>query len=155
MTAERLRRYFDDNGVSYEEHEHEEVFTAQEVAAAEHVTGWRVAKPVMLRTGHDLAMAVVPAASEVDLAKVIAVVGSEVRLADEGEFADVFTDCDLGAEPPFGELYDIAVFVDERLTEEPELEFRACSHTRSMRISTEDYLRLAERTVADIATPAD
>lgn len=155
MTAERLRQYLDDNGISYDEHEHEEVFTAQEVAAAEHVTGWRLAKPVMLRTGDELIMAVVPAAAAVDLAKVAAVLGNEARLAQEEEFAEVFTDCDLGAEPPFGELYDVAVVVDERLTDEPEIEFRACSHTRSMRVSTEDFLRLGERTVADIGTPAD
>ncbi|MGH3443536.1 MAG: aminoacyl-tRNA deacylase [Nitriliruptorales bacterium] len=155
MTAERLRQYLDENGVAYEEHEHEEVFTAQEVAAAEHVTGWRVAKPVMLRMGDDLVMAVVPAAEQVDLARVTSVLGGEVRLADESEFGDVFSDCDLGAEPPFGELYDVAVVVDERLTDEPEIEFRACSHRRSMRLSTEDYLRVADRPVAAIGVPAD
>lgn len=148
---ERLESYLRENGVAFRVDWHPLAYTAQEVAAAEHVSGYLVAKPVMVRCGEEIVMAVVAAPYRLDLAKLQQVVGKPCRLAEESEFAPLFPDCEVGAQPPFGNLYGVRVYVDRRLTEDPEIVFRCGSHRETMRVAYTDFQRLVQPVVADLA----
>ena len=153
MPAAKVHALLEDHGVAYETHSHPRVVSAQRLAAAEHVSGWEVAKPVLLRVGDELAMVVVPAAVQVDLDKVSRLFGgNEVRLATEEEFADTFPDCDLGAEPPFGNLYGVPVFLDERLRAHPQIVCRDGSHTEAITLAVADYVRVVQPEIADLGS---
>jgi Ala-tRNA(Pro) deacylase len=155
MPATKVHALLDDHGVRYETHEHPRAVTAQRLAAAEHVSGWEVAKPVLVAVGDELAMVVVPAAVQVDLDKVSRVFGgNQVRLATEEEFAGAFPDCELGAEPPFGNLYDVPVFLDERLRARKEIVCRDGSHTEAITLTVHDYVEVVRPEIADLATDA-
>lgn len=145
MEAERVRAAFSEHGVDYETHEHTRAVTAQEMAAAERTTGWHVAKPVFVWANGELTMVVLPASLDVDMEQAAEALGSEtVRLASEEEFTSRFDDCEDGAEVPFGNLYDVPLFVDERLLEGDRITFAFGSHGRSATISVDDYLKVAQ-----------
>jgi queuine/archaeosine tRNA-ribosyltransferase len=151
FSLEGLRR-IEEHGVEYEVSEHERVVSAQRLAAVEHVSGWEVAKPVVLSVDGELAMVVVPGAVSVDLAKARAALGGEeVRLAAEEEFLGVFDDSEDGAEPPFGNLYGMRVYLDERLAEQERIVTRDGSHTRTLSLATADFVRLVEPEIVDVA----
>lgn len=142
----------DEHGVAYEVHDHERAVSANRLAEVEGVTGWDVAKPVLLMVGGELAMAVIPGPAHVDLDKVSDVLGhNEVRLADEGEFADRFPDAEVGAEAPFGNLYGIPVFLDEKLRARQRMVCRDGSHTRTISLTTFDFVELVAPEIVDIA----
>lgn len=142
----------DEHGVDYEVHEHERAVAASRLAEAEGVTGWDVAKPVLLMVGGELAMAVVPGPAHVDLDKASDVLGhNEVRLAEEEEFAAAFPDVELGAEAPFGNLYGVPVFLDERLRARDRMVCRDGSHTRTISLATLDYVDLVAPEIVDLA----
>lgn len=154
MTAERVRELLDEHGVTYEVHAHDRAVTAQEVAAAEHESGWHVAKPVLLRARGRLVMIVVPAPMHVDLGKAAAALGADVaELAGEGEFSAKFPDCETGAAPPFGTLYGVPTYVDEQLLTEQRVVFAAGSHTETMTVSLGDWLRLVEPQRISVGVP--
>ena len=149
---ERLQEYFVANGVSFESEQHRVAYTAQDRAAAEHVSGKQMAKVVVMLADGRLVMLVLPASSSVHLEKAKRELGaSELRLAKEQEFAAAFPDCEVGAMPPFGNLYGVPVFVDRGLAAAKEITFPAGSHTESMRISYADYERLVQPRVLDLA----
>lgn len=146
---DRLESYLRDNGVAFDAHTHPEAFTAQTVAASEHVSGKRLAKAVMVMCDGDMVMAVVPANEKVDLERFKTVTGAaDVRLAQESEFAPRFPDCDPGAQPPFGNLYDIPTYVDEALTSQEAVVVQAGTHTDTITLSYADYERLVQPQVA-------
>lgn len=152
MVPQQVREFLDKQGVSYEVVAHEKAFTAQGVAAALHVSGWTLAKPVILKAKDGrLVMAVLTAAQNVDLKAAASVVGSEVELAKEKEFAASFPGCEAGAEPPFGNLYGLPVYVDEALRKDPEIVFNAGTHTEAIRIKYADYERLVRPVVGRLA----
>lgn len=131
---------------------HPAVYTAQERAAACHITGGRLAKVVIVRDGDWFAMAVVPATSYLDIDQLRAVTGRPgLRLAREAEFARVFPDCDPGAMPAFGHLYGLSVFLDTSLADGPELAFEAGTHREEIRMPMGEYLRLAKPAMASLA----
>ena len=149
---ERLEQYFRENGVRYELAAHPEVYTAQEVAAVQHVPGRLVAKVVMAMVDGRPVALVLPAPNRVDFARVKAALGArEARLAREQEFAHVFPDCEVGAMPPFGNLYNVPVVVDRQLTEDPYIVFNAGTHRETMKIAYADFERLAAPQVADFS----
>lgn len=149
---ERLEEYLREHDVSFEVQEHRVAYTAQKVAAFEHVPGRMFAKVVMARAGDDLVMLVLPASAVLDTAKATEVVGgSPVRLAAEPDFAPRFPDCEPGAMPPFGNLYDLPVFVDRGLGANERIVFQAGTHTVTMSVGYGDFERLTEATVADLA----
>lgn len=151
MTARKLHEYLDSEGVDYEVVTHKEAYAAHDVAEAEHVTGWDVAKAIMLNIGGELAMVVVPAPVEVDLGKARETLGgADVRLAEESEFAETFDDCQLGAHPPFGNLYGVPVFLDETMRERSRMVCRDGSHTETVTVSTSDFRRLVDPEVIDV-----
>jgi Ala-tRNA(Pro) deacylase len=154
---ERLEAYLREKGVPYQNQHHARAITAQEVAAAEHVPGRMFAKTVMVTPDDEVSMVmlVLPAPNHVNPLKASEALGvSEVHLADEERFADTFPDCEVGAMPPFGNLYDVPVYVDRALVEDETIVFRSGTHTDTMSVSYADFERLVSPTVADIADPS-
>lgn len=151
MAADKVHALLDQHEIAYDVHTHPRVVTAQRLAAQEHVSGWQVAKPVLLWIGGELAMAVVPAAVDIDLDKCSELLGhNQVRLATEDEFATTFIDSELGAEPPFGNLYGVPVFLDERLRSQERMVCRDGTHTSSITMAVADYMRVVDPEIADL-----
>src|SRR3990172_2065701 len=147
---ERLETYLREQGVRWEVTPHGEAYTAQEVAAAEHVSGRQVAKVVIADVDGQQAMLVLPAPARVDLVRLrTALRAKKVRLAREEEFASVFPDCEVGAMPPFGNIYQIPTYLDRSLSEQLRLTFNAGTHRETMTVAASDYLRLVKPTVID------
>ena len=143
MALSKLREFLDSHNIKYVTISHSPAYTAQGVAAAVHVSGRELAKTVMVWIEGRLAMVVLPASARVNFALLKEVVGSDqIELAHEQEFRDMFTDCDLGAMPPFGNLYGLDVYISERLADQDEIAFNACTHTEIVKMSFEDYERL-------------
>ena len=149
---ERLEQYLRENGVGFEVMTHSQAFTMQEVAAALHVPGKQVAKVVIVCADEEMAMLVLPAPYRLNTAKAGKLLGVKgVRLAKEKEFTDLFPDCATGAMPPFGNLYDVPVYVDQSLAEESNIVFRIGTHRETMKVAYADFSRLAQPTVAEFA----
>jgi Ala-tRNA(Pro) deacylase len=149
---ERLEKYLRENAAGFEVMSHGQVFTAQEVAAALHVPGSQVAKVVIVDAGDEMSMFVLPAPYRVNIDEVCALLGVEqARLATEKEFADLFPDCTMGAMPPFGNLYDLPVYVDRSLTEQADIVFRVGTHRESMKLAYADFARLVQPIVGDFS----
>ena len=149
---EKLESYLRDNQVSFEVHHHPTAYTAQEVAASEHTPGKMVVKVVMVLADGELVMLAMPAPYQVDLDRVGEMLGATVvRLANEEEFASAFPDCEIGAMPPFGNLYDLPVYVDEALAEDETVVVQAGTHSDTMRLEYADFERLVEPTVVGFA----
>ena len=151
---ERLEAFLRQNKIPFQVVHHPLAYTAQEVAAAEHVPGRMLAKVVMALADGKMVMLALPAPSRVDLTKAASMLGAkEVRLAHEEEFAAAFPDCEVGAMPPFGNLYDLPVFVDKALTEDEDIVFNAGTHTDTISMKYADYERLVKPAVGDFAGP--
>ncbi|MFH5831160.1 aminoacyl-tRNA deacylase [Halalkalibaculum sp. DA3122] len=143
MPLSRLTKYLDENDKKYVVIKHSKAFTAQEVAASAHIPGKEMAKTVMLKVDGDLKMLVLPSTHQVDFELVKQELqADEVELASEQEFNGLFPDCELGAMPPFGNLYDMETIVAESLTEDEEIAFNAGTHRELIRISFDDYKEL-------------
>ena len=149
---ERLQIYLREQGVFFQSQQHPQAFTAQEVAGSEHVPGKLFAKVVMVKADGKLAMLALPAPFVVDYGKAKAALhAKEVRLAEEGEFDSAFPDCEVGAMPPFGNLYDLPTYVDRSLAEDETIVFNAGTHTETMSVKYADFARLAKPVVAQFA----
>ncbi len=148
----KLKEFLDTSGVQYQPIAHRIAFTAQEVAAAEHVPGREHAKVAIVKVPNGFFMAVLPAPKKVDLVKFAAAVQQkEARLASEEEFERMFPQCETGAMPPFGNLFGLPVIVDRTLEDDTNIAFQAGTHTESIRMKYLDFKRLARPQVADIA----
>lgn len=145
MPLEKIKQYLDDNNVKYVIMQHSKAYTAREIAEASHIPGKHFAKTVMVKIDGRLALAVVPATDHVDLKKMAQSVGAKsVELAKEDEFRNSFPGCEVGAMPPFGNLFDMEVFVSPHLTEADRIAFNAGSHTEVMQLSYTDFERLVK-----------
>lgn len=152
MSAQKLKAYLDEQKVRYVTIVHSPAFTAQEVAESAHIPGRAMAKTVMIYIDGALAMAVVPAHQRVMLDDLRELTETEdVRLAREQEFKDQFPDCDPGAMPPFGNLYDMTVYLSPELAEEGEIAFNAGSHVEIIKMAFRDFERLVHPRVAQFA----
>lgn len=148
----RLEEVLKRNQLYYKEIVHAEAFTAQEVAAAMHVHGQELAKAVMIKADGRFVMAVVPASWRVDFGKLKEVLKEkDIRLATEAEFKGLFPDCEPGAEPPFGNLYDVETLVDKSLAEDEHIYFNAGTHYEAVEMDYKDYERLVKPKVAEFA----
>lgn len=153
MPIKRLKEFLDENNVKYVSISHSQAFTAQEIAAAAHVPGKELAKTVMVKLDGELAMAVLPAPDQVSLSRLKKIAGAKnVEVAAEQDFADRFPGCELGAMPPFGNLWELAVFVDQRLREDEQIVFNAGSHTELMKLSYSEFERLVKPVVGALST---
>ncbi|OGP21004.1 MAG: deacylase [Deltaproteobacteria bacterium GWA2_55_10] len=150
MIPKRLENALHEKHVWYKELVHTEAYTAQEIAATMHVKGRELAKPVMVRADGQLVMTVLPASRKVNFGKLEAALGKkDVKLAKEEEFKAMFPDCEPGAEPPFGNLYDVQTLVDESLTHDENIYFNAGTHYEAVEMKYKDFEDIVKPQVAE------
>ena len=152
MPIEKLKSFLEEHGVDYQTVPHAEVYTAQEAAAAAHIKGKDVAKTVMVKLDGQMAMAVVPATYQVDLDRLEEATGESAELATEDEFEDLFPTCEPVAMPPFGNLWDMPVFVDQHLREDERIAFAAGNHHELIRLPYADFERLVQPVIGEFST---
>jgi Ala-tRNA(Pro) deacylase len=152
--AAKIEEYLEPQGVSFEVIEHPLAYTAQEEAAASHVPGRRWAKTVEVLLDGRPAICAVPATRRLDLEKLRSVTGAAAAtLATEGELGELFPDCELGAMPPFGNLYGQTTFVDEELRESERIAFHAGDHRSAIEIAYSEFERLVEPVPGEFSAP--
>jgi Ala-tRNA(Pro) deacylase len=147
----RLREYLDGHAIKYSVISHSRAYAAQELAALTHVRGKEFAKTVVVKVGDQFVAAVVPAHHQVVLEELSRVLGADARLATEEELNALFSGCEVGAMPPFGNLYRVPVWVAEPLTRDEEIVFNAGTHTDAIRMRYSDFDRLVKPRVAAIS----
>ncbi len=141
-----------ERGITFVRHHHPATYTAQEIAATEHVPGRYMAKVVIAFAGDRMVMLALPAPERVSLLKLADEMCTEdVRLATEEEFASIFQDCEVGAMPPFGNVYGLPVYIDKTLARDDHIVFQAGTHTDTIEMAYGDYVRLVHPRVADFA----
>lgn len=145
MPSRRLKECLDSHGISYTTVDHSPAYTAQETAHASHISGNDIAKTVIAKVDGEMVMIVLPASDMVVVDFIRDALGTEdVELASEAEFRDRFPECELGAMPPFGNLFGMDVFVSERLTQESQIAFNAGTHTELIQMSYQDFKQLVK-----------
>ena len=144
MPAQRLKKFLDQNHIPCRVIRHAPVFTSQETAEAAYESGKEFAKTVMIKIDGELVMVVIPADHKIDFEHLRHELGvRQVELAHEKEFKRLFPDCEPGAMPPFGELYDNAVFIDEGFAEHEMISFNAGTHREIIKMHYKDFIRVA------------
>jgi len=145
MPLSKIKKFLDENKIKYTIIQHSSAYTAQEVAASAHISGKELAKTVMIKVDGKISMAVLPASYKISFDQLKDALNAEkVRLAYEQEFMDKFPDCEVGAMPPFGNLYGLDVFVAESLSDDEEIAFNACSHTELIKMKYSDFEKLVK-----------
>lgn len=145
MAYSILTEYLKNHQVNYRSLPHAPAFTSQEVAASAHISGKEMAKTVIIKLDGKLAMVVLPANEKVDLRKLQNITGArEVDLASESDFKGRFTGCEIGAMSPFGNLYDIPVYVSNALSQRSQIIFNAGSHSELISLAFRDFERLVK-----------
>jgi Ala-tRNA(Pro) deacylase len=148
----RLEDFLKTNHADFREIVHPEAYTAQEIAAAMHIKGKELAKSVMVKTDGRFIMTVMPATAKVDFKKLKEELHEKnVRLATEDEFKALFPDCEPGAEPPFGNLYNVETVIDRTLAEDEHIFFNAGTHYEAVEMDFKKYEELVRPRVADIS----
>jgi Ala-tRNA(Pro) deacylase len=153
MPSKKIRDFLDENKIKYVTITHSLAYTAQEIAASAHIKGKGFAKTVLVKGGGKLMMVVLPASYRIDFDKLKAGLSiNDLRLANEQEFKDKFPGCEVGAMPPFGNLYGIETYVAASLVEDEEFAFNAGSHTEIIRMDYNDYERLVNPKIIRFAS---
>lgn len=153
MPVKKLKEFLDSNKVKYVTINHSTTYTAQEIAALTKIPGKEMAKTVMVKLDGKMAMAVLPASYKVNFNYLKKIAGAKkVELATEKEFKEMFPECDTGAMPPFGNLYDLDVYSTESLAEDEEIAFSAGSHTEIIRMAYKDFEQLVKPKVMKFST---
>jgi Ala-tRNA(Pro) deacylase len=148
MPLQKLKQFLDSQDVRYVVLSHSPAYTAQEIAASAHIPGKEVAKTVIVRLDGKMVMAVLPASYSVDLNQLRELAGGDsAELATEDNFQSSFPGCEVGAMPPFGNLFDMPVYVDETLTQDEKVAFTAGTHHELIQLNYEDFERLVNPTV--------
>lgn len=141
----RLTQFLDSHNTRYVVVIHSPAYTAQEIAARAHVPGRELAKTVMAKLDGTMTMLVLPASFMVDFTAVRQEAGAaRAELATEVEFKGLFPECEVGAMPPFGNLFGTPVLVDRALLEDEEIAFNAGTHKELVRLSYADFARLVQ-----------
>lgn len=144
-----LQSYLDEMGVHYHLTQHPTAYTAQDLAHAEHVSGRRVLKPVVVEADGQFVLCALPACHKIDLAELRDQLEAQnVRLVDESRLRDIFPDCELGAEPPIGRIYGMPTIMDESVLQDDRVTFQAGRHDAAVTMSVADYRRLAQPEIA-------
>jgi Ala-tRNA(Pro) deacylase len=145
MPVEKLKKFLDENQIKFTICSHSTAYTAQEIAAKTHISGDIFAKTVMIKIDGKLAMAILPASYHIDIDLLKKQIGAKnLRLAYESEFKDIFPNCDVGSMPPFGNLWDLGVFVAESIAYSDEIAFSAGTHNEIMKMNYKDFDRLVK-----------
>jgi Ala-tRNA(Pro) deacylase len=152
MSAAKLKAYLDENKAEYTVIRHETSYTSQATAQSTHISGKEIAKTVIVNVDNkSLAMVVLPAPDIIDFDRLRQVIGAQhVLLAAELEFDDIFPDCEVGAMPPFGNLYCMQVYIERSLCHDREIAFNAGNHQELIRMQLDEYLRLVNPKIIDI-----
>jgi len=152
MPCTKLKEYLDKHEVAYIIITHSQAFTAQQVASSTHIPGMNMMKTVMVVINGQMAMAVLPASFYVDFNLLKEITGEgNVRLASEMEFKDMFPDCEVGAMPPFGNLYNLEVYAARVLIDDDEIAFNAGTHTEVIQMTYRDFEKLVHPRVMKFA----
>ena len=153
MPVKKLKEFLDRERIKYLSIVHSTAYTAQEVAASTHITGKELAKTVIVKLDGEMAMAVLPANRKIVLQDLREVTGSDqVKFASEEEFKERFPDCETGAMPPFGNLYEMEVYAAASLAENEEIAFNAGSHTEVIKLAYKDFERLVKPKIVSFTT---
>jgi Ala-tRNA(Pro) deacylase len=153
MPVRRLQDFLDSHHLKYVTIRHSPAYTAQEIAASAHIPGKQLAKTVIMKLDGKPAMAVLPASDKVNFERLKEAAGANtVELAREQELQDLFPECEVGAMPPFGNLYGMEVWVAERLAEDEEIAFNAGDHTELIRMAYQDFARLVKPKVGQFSS---
>jgi Ala-tRNA(Pro) deacylase len=147
----RLIDCLNESKVQYEVLHHPEAVSAQRIAQAEHVKGRHHAKVVMIKSGDQRLMMVLPADHQIDLEKLKKAAGKAASLDKEQEFKSIFSDCVIGAMPPFGNLYGLLTYVDKDLAEQDYIVFEAGTHTDAIKMRYREYAKIVKPEVKDLA----
>jgi len=153
MPVSRLKDFLDDHHIKYVTIQHSMAYTAQEIAAKAHIPGKELAKTVIVKIDGKNAMAVLPASYRINLGRLKQVCrASQVELASEEDFRDLFPGCETGAMPPFGNLYNMDVYVENSLVDDEDIAFNAGSHTELIKLSYQDFEKLVHPKTASFTT---
>jgi Ala-tRNA(Pro) deacylase len=151
LMPQRLESHLGKNHIAYSFIVHVPSHSTQVAASIMHVPGKEVAKAVALYAGEKILLAVLPASYHINFEKLSATVGEKVQLMEEEKCNEQFPDCESGAIPPFGELYDVPVYMDEALADNPEIVFGAGTLSESVRIGNADFVRLVKPEICSFA----
>ena len=152
MPLQKLRNFLDEQGVRYVLIVHSPAYTAQEIAASAHIPGKKLAKTVMAKVDGKMSMFVLPATHNLDLEKCkTEMKAKEIELATEEEFKYLFPECEIGAMPPFGNLYGLPVYACKELAENDEIAFNAGSHRELIKLPYKDFEKLVKPTIFDVS----
>ena len=144
-----LQCYLDEQGVRYRLSHHEPVYTSQDLAAQEHVSGRKVIKPVIVKADGQWVMCALPASYRVDMNELRDQLRvEELKLADERVFHQLFPECELGAAPPIGRLFGMPTVIDESLIRDDFVTFQAGTHTQAVTMPLHDYRRISQAEIA-------
>lgn len=147
----KLKEMLDGAKVPYEVFNHPLAYTSQEIAARQHVSGNEIAKVVMLEVDRTLVMGVIAGSHKICLDTVRSSLGaSRVRLATEDEFVSRFPGCEIGAMPPFGNLFGMRVIVDPALEKDKTIYFNAGNHVQTVRLAYKDFIALVKPQIAHL-----
>jgi Ala-tRNA(Pro) deacylase len=152
MSITKVREFLDSHHIKYIVIGHSPAYTAQEIASLAHVSGKEMAKTVMVKVDGKMAMAVLPASYQVDFDLLKQGLGAtRVELAHEWEFKHMFPDCEVGAMPPFGNLYNMPVYVARALAEDEEIAFNSGTLTELFMMQYKDFEKLVRPEVIKFA----
>jgi Ala-tRNA(Pro) deacylase len=148
----KLETMLEDRHIDFEKHTHPPAYTAQRLADVEHVSGYMVAKPVVVKGRTGYVICVLPAPKQLDLDLVADILGDpDIRLASESEMAELFPDCELGAEPPVGSLYGMRTLMDTSLRDADQIVMQAGTHTEAIKTRRADWERLCDPIIGRIS----
>jgi Ala-tRNA(Pro) deacylase len=148
----QVLEYLKKAGIKYESREHKPTFSAQQMAAVEHEPGKFVVKPVIVKVDGKYVMCVLAACYKVDLGALKKQLGAKsVELAEEQELGRIFGNCELGAEPPFGNLYDVPTIMDKALEADDHIVFQAGSHDKAIVMKMDDYCKLVKPKIMEFS----
>jgi len=154
MISTRLKKFLDDNQIGYDVMHHDPAFTAQELSARMHISGYEFVKVVVVKLDGVFALVALPAPLRVNFRALAETAGAKkCSLASEEEFQQLFPDCELGAMPPFGNLYNLPTFVDQDVTHNENIVINAGTHAEAIRLRYADFARLARPRVMRFGEP--
>ena len=152
----KVQDYLNQKSTAFELLTHSETFDAQHMAQAVHVPGAQVAKTVVLQldNGYRFAVAVLPATHQIDFKRVSEMLGgAAVELITKEQLAKHCLDCELGAIPPFGNLYGMMTLLDEALMQNDDITFEGNRHCESIRMKLKDFIELEHPLTGAFAIP--
>jgi len=154
--ARRVKEYLEENRIPYTHCTHRLAYTAQEVAAAQHVPGREMAKTIVIKSDERFVLVILPAVRKIDMKALRSELPfKHAELATEREFASLFPDSELGAMVPLGNLYRLPVYVDQSLSADENIVFNAGTHVDTIKMKYADFERLVQPTKINTAIPLE